>query len=85
MTLQFLCLVWLGGQLVDMEVDTGSAVRLVYCRVLQKAKTDFKLGMVTEPAVSANGRPLDIQGKCVLEIFLGGVLVAEDITQDCLR
>ena len=67
-----------------MEVDTGSAVRLVYCRVLQKAKTNFKLGMVTEPAVSANGRPLDIQGKCVLEIFLGGVLVAVDLTQDCL-
>ena len=73
MTLQFLCLVWLGGQLVDMEVDIGSAERLVYYRVLQKAKTDFKLGMVTEPLVSSNGQPLDIQGKCVLGIFLGGV------------
>jgi len=57
---------------------------------LQKAKTDFKLGLVTEPAVSASGQPLDIKEKCVLEIFLGGgtvfhpVLVAADVTQDCL-
>lgn len=31
-TLQFLCLVWLGDQLVHMEVDTCSAVRFVYYR-----------------------------------------------------
>lgn len=81
---------WVGGQPVDTLVDTGSAVMLVHFRVLQKAKTDFKLGLVTEPVVSANGQPLDIKRKCVLEIFLGGVtvfrpvLVAADITQDCL-
>ena len=79
-----------GGHPVDMLVDTGSAVTLVHCRVLEKAKIDFKLGMVSEPVVSANGQPLDIKGKCELEIFLGGVsvvhpvLVAADVTQDCL-
>ena len=79
-----------GEHPVDMLVDTGSAVTLVHCRVLEKAKIDFKLGMVSEPVVSANGQPLDIKGKCELEIFLGGVrvfhpvLVAADVTQDCL-
>ena len=79
-----------GGHPVDMLVDTGSAVTLVHCRVLEKAKIDFKLGMVSEPVVSANGQPLDIKGKCELEIFLGGVsvvhpvLVVPDVTQDCL-
>ena len=69
-----------------MLVDTGSAVTLVHCRVLEKAKIDFKLGKVSEPVVSANGQPLDIKGKCGFEIFLGGVsvvhpvLVAADVT-----
>ena len=85
-TLLFMCLVV--GHPVDILVDTGSAVTLVHCRVLERAKNDFKLGMVSEPVVSANGQPLDI--KCELEIFLGGmsvvhpVLVAADVTQDCL-
>ena len=35
-----------GGQPVDMLVDTGSAVTIKNCRVLEKAK----LGMVTEPS-----------------------------------
>ena len=91
-TLLFMCLVVLGGHPVDMLVDTGSAVTLVHCHVLEKAKIDFKLGMVSEPVVSANGQPLDIKGKCELEIFifLGGVsvvhpvLVAADVMQDCL-
>ena len=68
-----------GGHLVDMLVDTGSAVTLVHCRVLEKAKIDFKLGMVSEPVVSANGQPLDIRGKCELEIFLGGVSVVHPV------
>lgn len=42
---------------------------------ITKSKIDFKLGLITEPVVSANGQPLDIKGKCVLEIFLGGVTV----------
>ena len=77
-----------GGHPVDILVDTGSAVTLVHCCVLERAKIDFKLGMVSEPVVSANGQPLDI--KCELEIFLGGVsvvhpvLVAADLTQDSL-
>ena len=92
-TLLFMCLVVLGGgHPVDMLVDTGSAVTLVHCHVLEKAKTDFKLGMVSEPVVSANGQPLDIKGKCELEIFifLGGVsvvhpvLVVADVMQDCM-
>ena len=79
-----------GGQPVDILVDTGSAVTLVHYRVLQKAKRDFKLGLLSEPVVSANGQPLDIKGKCELEIFLGGltvvhqVLVAADVMQVCL-
>ena len=58
-----------GGHLVGMLVDTGSAVTLVHCCVLEKAKIDFKLGMVSEPVVSANGQPIDIKGKCELENF----------------
>ena len=79
-----------GGHLVGMLVDTGSAVTLVHCCVLEKAKIDFKLGMVSEPVVSANGQPIDIKGKCELEIFLCGVsvvhpvLMAADVAQDCL-
>ena len=40
--------------------------------------------------VSANGQPLDIRGKCELQICIDGVnvvhsvLVAVDVTQDCL-
>ena len=64
-----MCLVVLGGTPLLGLVDTGSAVTLVHCRVLEKAKIDFKLGMVREPVVSANGQPLDIKGKCELEIF----------------
>jgi len=56
---------------------------------ITKSKIDFKLGLITVPVVSANGQPLDIKGKCVLEIFLGGVtvfhlvLVAADVMQHC--
>ena len=49
-----------GGYPVDMLVDTGSAVMLAHCRMLENAKIDSKLGMVSEPVVSANGQPLDI-------------------------
>lgn len=55
-----------------------------------KAKIDFKLGMVSELVVSANGQPLDSKGECEKEILLGGVsvvhpvLVATDMIQDCL-
>lgn len=59
-----------GGQPVDMLVDTGSALTLIHCRLFEKAKTDFKLGMVSETAVSANGQPLDIKRK--REFFLMG-------------
>ena len=47
----------------------------MYIVALEEAKIDFKLEMVSEPVVSANGQPLDIKGKCELEIFLGGVSV----------
>ena len=62
-----------GGQPVDLLVDTCSAVTLVHYRVLQKAKRDFKFRLVSESVVSANGQPLDIKGKCELGIFLCGV------------
>ena len=39
--------------------------------------------MVSEPVVSANGKPLDIKGKCELEIFLG-LLIATDVMEYCL-
>jgi len=76
-------------QPVDMLVNTSSAVTLVHCRVLEKAIIDFKLGMVSEPVISANGQQLDIKGKCELEFFwwdeccspsVGG----PDVTQDYL-
>ena len=77
-------------QPVDMLVDTGSAVTVVHFRVLESTKRNFKLGLVSDTLVSANGQPLDIRGKCDLKISLGGVtvihsvLVAADVTQDCL-
>ena len=73
-----------------MMVDTGSAVTLVHQRVLDRSPKNFKLSVVGEPAVSANSQPLDIRGKCDLEICVDGVnivhsvLVAADVTQDCL-
>ena len=78
------------GQPIDMLVDTGSAVTLVHQRVLNRSPKNFKLSVVGEPVVSANGQPLDIRGKCDLEICVDGVnvvhsvLVAADVTQDCL-
>ncbi|CAH3157892.1 unnamed protein product, partial [Porites lobata] len=78
------------GQPIDMLVDTGSAVTLVHQRVLNRSPQNFRLSVVGEPVVSANGQPLDIRGKCDLEICVDGVnvvhsvLVAADVTQDCL-
>ena len=46
--------------------------------------------MVGDPVLLVNGQPLDIRGKCDLEICVDGVnvvhsvLVAADVTQDCL-
>lgn len=37
-----------GGQLVDMLVDTGPAVTFEHSCVFKKAKIDLKLGMVSE-------------------------------------
>ena len=79
-----------GGEPVDMLIDTGSAVTLVHQRVLNRSQKNFKLSFVGEPVVSANGQPLDIKGKCELHICVNGVdvvhsvLVATDVTQDCL-
>ena len=79
-----------GGEPVDMLIDTGSAVTLVHQRVLNRSQKNFKLSFVGEPVVSANGQPLDIKGKCELHICVNGVdvvhsvLVAADVTQDCL-
>jgi len=70
-----------------MLADTASAATLVHCRVSEKAKIDLKFGMVSEPVVSANGQPLDINGKCEFNTFLSEVsvvhplLVATDVTQ----
>ena len=80
-----------GGQPVDMLVDTGSAVTLVHQRVLDRSPKNFQLSVVGEPVVvSANGQPLNIRGKCDLQICVDGVnvvhsvLVAADVTQNCL-
>ena len=78
------------GQRIDMLVDTGSAVTLVHQRVIDRSPKNFKLRVVGEPVVSGNGQPLDVRGKCDLEICVDGVnvvhsvLVAADVTQDCL-
>ena len=73
-----------------MLVDTESAVTLVHHRVLDRSPKNFKLSVVGELVVSANGQPLDIRGKCDLEICVDGVnvvhsiLVAADFNQECL-
>ena len=59
-------------------------------RLLDKVERSVSLHEVTETVVSANGRPLDVLGRCGVRLQLGGVdvirpvLVAGDITQDCL-
>lgn len=79
-----------GGQQVEMLVDTGSAVTLVHQRLMNKVHEKVELHKVSGPVVSANGQPLDIRGTCDMHIRLQGVdvihpvLVAGDVTQDCL-
>ncbi|XP_028412535.1 uncharacterized protein LOC114535422 [Dendronephthya gigantea] len=73
-----------------MLLDTGSAVTLVHKRLLDRVNQGEGMSKAQERVVSANGQPLGILGTCKLRIRLGGVdvyhtvLVASDITQDCL-
>ena len=73
-----------------MLVDTGSAVTLVHKRLLDRIGVVKVLEGVEDRVVSANGQPLGILGRCDLRIGIGGVdelhpvLVANDVTQDCL-
>lgn len=78
------------GRVVEMLVDTGSAVTLVHKRLLDRIGVVKVLEGVEDRVVSANGQPLGILGRCDLRIGIGGVdelhpvLVANDVTQDCL-
>ena len=78
------------GHGVHMLIDTGSAVTLVHRRLLDKVGRSASLHEVRESVVSANGQPLNVLGRCGVRFQLGGVdvihpvLVAGDITQDCL-
>ena len=62
---------------------------LVYQRVLDRSTKSLKLSVVGDPVVLANGQPLDIRGRCDLlicnnEVNVHSVLIATDVTQDCL-
>lgn len=78
------------GHETDMLLDTGSSVTLVHRRLFSRLGKNLPIATFRDPIVSANGELLDIVGTCKLRISLGGVdvmhsvLVAGDITQDCL-
>ena len=78
------------GYKTDMLQDTGSSVTLVHRRLFNKLGPNLPLEEFREPIISANGDLLDIVGTCKLRLCVGGVdvvhsvLVAGDITQDCL-
>ena len=63
---------------------------LVYQRVLDRSTKSLKLSVVGDTVVLANGQPLDIRGRCDLlicnneVIVVHSVLIAGDVTQDCL-
>ena len=74
-----------------MLVDTVSAVTLVHKRVWEKVFPRYgPLEAQGTQVVSANGSPLKIVGMVDIEIAVAGicaihpVLIAEDITHDCL-
>ena len=73
-----------------MLVDTGSAVTLVKKDIWDRASSDSKLSAPDSPVVAANGEELDIMGKMVVLLEVGGlqmefpVLVARTLTQDCI-
>ncbi|KAK3749114.1 hypothetical protein QZH41_019410 [Actinostola sp. cb2023] len=81
---------FVNGYVVEMLVDTGSAVTLVHKRLFDHIGVGQVLEGVEDRVVSANGQPLGILGRCALRIRIGGVdelhpvLVANDLTQDCL-
>jgi len=81
---------FVNGYVVEMLVDTGSAVTLVHKRLFDHIGVGQVLEGVEDKVVSANGQPLGILGRCALRIRIGGVdelhpvLVANDLTQDCL-
>ena len=69
-------------------VDTGSAVTIVHERAwcpLQQS-----LQKVNRPVIAANGEPLSILGRTEIRIVIAGeeflhqVLIARDITQECI-
>ena len=78
------------GLSVEVLVDTGSAVTLVHKRLMDRIGLEAGLEGVAERVVSANGQPLGILGKVHLTLGLAGikelhpVLVADDLTQECL-
>ena len=83
--------VQVGGVSLNMLVDTGSAVTLVHKRVSEKVAPRYgPLGAQGTQVVSANGSPLKIVGMVDIEIAVAGicaihpVLIAEDITHECL-
>ena len=75
---------------VDFLLDTGSAVTLIHERLLDKVVRAKRMSEARERVISANGQPLGMLGTCKIRISLRGidahhsVLVASDITQDCL-
>ena len=73
---------------MSLLVDTGSAVTIVHERAwcpLQQS-----LQKVNRPVIAANGEPLSILGRTEIRIVIAGkeflhqVLIARDITQECI-
>lgn len=73
-----------------MLVDTRSAVTLVRKDIWDRASSDSQLSAPDSPVVAANGAELDIVGKTVVPLEVGGlqtefpVLVAKTLIQDCI-
>ena len=73
-----------------MLVDTGSAVTLIHSRVWKKLQPRYECLEKAPRVIAANGLPLKILGQVLVDVRVASVhashhvLVAEDISHDCL-
>jgi hypothetical protein len=80
----------IGGEHVSMLVDTGSAVTLIHSRVWKKLQPKYGCLEKGPRVIAANGLPLNVLGQLLVDIRVASihtshrVLVADDISHDCL-
>ena len=75
----------IGGELLSMLVETGSAVTLIHNRVWKKLQPKYWCLEEAPRVVAANGLPLKILGQVLVDVRVASVhafhrvLVADDI------